>query len=317
MKRIWLFIIGFVIMFTGCPRSIGEAQHTNTENTVANEFSEERGLELAELFRTIVNLVDADLTSNEKVIYYGLIPIHLQNLHSTDDWQRFGDDLLKCKTADDLRKILSDDYIGITIPASGRDEQEKALNGMTQFLKELELFDIFPLVYLGPLHAASNNSEAWEILGAQEIEDADRDAIMQILLTQDERVISVDALAIVGEISSFEKKGKLSQEEIEKIVDKSMRLARDYSVCSNIDRIPHPIMFDECVYQSTSFSEPLAFVWMEYASREQKITNIEDESHYGDLILVGVDSQRVYYWKSFLSKDMVHSAIENDYLLIP
>ena len=116
MKQAWIFLLTVVFLFSICPCSLGQ----EVTPKVKEEYTEERGLALAELFWLVVDLVEDDLTPEEKDIYATLIPIHLQNLYQSDDWQRFEKDLTFCKTADDLRHVLAGNYVGITQPESGR-----------------------------------------------------------------------------------------------------------------------------------------------------------------------------------------------------
>ena len=93
MKQAWIFLLTVVFLFSICPCSLGQ----EVTPKVKEEYTEERGLALAELFWLVVDLVENDLTPEEKDIYATLIPIHLQNLYQSDDWQRFDKDFTFCK----------------------------------------------------------------------------------------------------------------------------------------------------------------------------------------------------------------------------
>lgn len=320
MKQAWIFLLTVVFLFSICPCSLGQ----EVTPKVKEEYTEERGLALAELFWLVVDLVENDLTPEEKDIYATLIPIHLQNLYQSDDWQRFEKDLTFCKTADDLRHVLAGNYVGITQPESGRPGRMESTAMMEQLMAELKLFSIFPLVFYGPLHATSSYSEAWEILAMQPAELTDREVLLQLLLTQDGTVVSVNALALEGAYE-FEKTERGSLEEKRAVLERATALTNTYSICRGRGGLLRPMMLSEFFYQGHNLDESLAFLWVGYGSSDvnpsQEETyvseNDEDDSNFGDALLLGVSSQRVYYWKSFVSKQLALSAITEEGISIP
>ena len=76
MKQVWTFLLTVVFLFSICPCQLGQVVTPKAKE----EYTEERGLALAELFWLVVDLVEDDLTPEEIDIYATLIPIHLQNL---------------------------------------------------------------------------------------------------------------------------------------------------------------------------------------------------------------------------------------------
>ena len=65
MKQAWIFLLTVVFLFSICPCSLGQ----EVTPKVKEEYTEERGLALAELFWLVVDLVEDDLTPEEKDIY--------------------------------------------------------------------------------------------------------------------------------------------------------------------------------------------------------------------------------------------------------
>ena len=71
------------------------------------------------------------------------------------------------------------------------------------------------------------------------------------------------------------------------------------------------MMLSEFFYQGHNLDESLAFLWVGYGSSDvnpsQEETyvseNDEDDSNFGDALLLGVSSQRVYYWKSLFQSN--------------
>ena len=86
------------------------------------EFTEEMGASLATLVIRKAVQFDSLLSAEEKVIYYSLLPHHLHDLYKTDDWERFESAIEACNTVDDLRRVMQEDFVGITEAAPGRPQ---------------------------------------------------------------------------------------------------------------------------------------------------------------------------------------------------
>ena len=315
MNGTWMFLVSLVLLFSGCSHAIGE-QVDVARIQIAEEFTEDTGLELAEKFCQVVNLFDSDLSSEEKAVYYTLIPMHLQSLYKFDDWQKFGNDLDACKTADDIRQMLADDYVGITQPELGRPGREESIIMMDQLMAELKLADVFPLVYYGPLHAASPYTEAWEILAMQLSQEADGESLLQILLTQTGSIVSVHGLSLEMP-NDCVKTRDATENEKEHTIETVATLAAAYSICRDQGGLLQPILLADCLYQSRGIDEPFACLWVEYDPHNFIFSDKEDDSAYGDVVYVGINSQRVYYWQSFVSKSIALSTITEEGVSFP
>lgn len=158
----------------------------------------------------------------------------------------------------------------------------------------------------------------------QPAELTDREVLLQLLLTQDGTVVSVNALALEGAYE-FEKTECGSLEEKMAVLERATALTNTYSICRGRGGLLQPMMLSEFFYQGHNLDESLAFLWVGYGSSDvnpsQEETyvseNDEDDSNFGDALLLGVSSQRVYYWKSFVSKQLALSAITEEGISIP
>ena len=61
--------------------------------------------------------------------------------------------------------------------------------------------------------------------------------------------------------------------------------------------------------QSQGIDEPIAYLWVEYDLRDSVFSDEEDDSAYGDMLCVGIDSQRVYDWQSFVPQSIAISTV--------
>ena len=203
--------------------------------------------------------------------------------------------------------MLDGDYVGITQPEPGRPGREESKVMMDQLMAHLKLADVFPLVYYGPLHASSPYAEAWEILATCPDEGVDEEKLLQIFLTQTGSIVSVHDLSLAIPDDCVKTRDATAIEK-ERTIETVAAFAA-YSICGEQQSLLPPILLTDSLYQSQGIDEPIAYLWVEYDLRDSVFSDEEDDSAYGDMLCVGIDSQRVYDWQSFVPQSIAISTV--------
>lgn len=286
---------------------------THAARSTEKAFTEDMGFDLAEKFRMTVNRFDSELTEEEKVICYSLIPLHLQNLYWTDEWQRFGEDLDICETVYDLRNVVNGKYIGITEAEEGRLSRGSIVQITEEIMRAANLSESYHYVFHGPLHASSPFSEGWNIFGAP-ITQGDIEDLLYILLTETGCVLKIDSLLF----EDFEKAQKLSANDQIKMEELAMSFTKKYAPYHGNKN--QPMMLSEYSFEQEMLDEPVAAVWVVYDSNgyPQSQNSLDNDDRYGDFFLIGTSTGRIHYYRAFVSATFANTAISNHgHVLIP